>query len=209
MGMVMTSDQKREVHESKIALNEIKVSYFLYPFKDNGSGKQIPDTTKNPSLITETARIVRESGSVPTNTTTSVGLVTNQKFFAELHDDSQAFESAVLIAYGEGWKCAPIDNLKQDGEIYGKRSSLTLQSLSSNKSITSMMIGTVKGVITGTNITVTLQSGSSVTSLTPVITHSGKMIDKTTAQDFTTPKTYTITAENLTTQTYTVMVIVL
>lgn len=138
--MVMTADQKREVHESKIALNEIEVSFFLYPFKDNGSGKQIPDTTKNPSLVTETARIVRESGSVPTNTTTSVGLVTNQKFFVELHDDSQAFESAVLVDGMDGWKCASIDNLKQDGEIYGKRVSLVPVKLSGNNYITSFSI---------------------------------------------------------------------
>lgn len=206
--MVMTADQKREVHESKIALNEIEVSFFLYPFKDNGSGKQIPDTTKNPTLVTETVRIVRESGSVPTNQASSVGLSTNQKFFAELHDNSQAFETAVLIDGMYGWKCAPIDNLKQDGDIYGNRTSLTLQSISANKSITSLKIGNVLGVISGTNITVMLPSGSAITSLTPVIVHTGKMIDKTTAQDFTTPKTYTITAENLTTQTYTVTVVV-
>lgn len=205
----MTADQKREVHESKIALNEIEVSFFLYPFKDNGSGKQVPDTTKNPSLITETARLVRESGSVPTNTTTSVGLVTNQKFFAELHDDSKAFETAILIDGMDGWKCAQIDNLKQDGEIYGKRTSLTLQSLSANKSITSLKIGTVSGIIVGTNITVTLPAGTVVTSLTPVIVHNGKMIDKTSAMDFTTPRTYEITAENLSTQIYTVTVVVL
>lgn len=207
--MVMTIEQHREIHESKIALNEIEVSFFLYPFKDNGSGKQIPDTTKNPSLITETARLVRESGSVPTNTTTSVGLVTNQKFFAELHDDSQAFEDAVLINDADGWKCAPIDQLEQNGECYGKRTSLTLQTIRATKAITSIKIGTVSGVIVGTNITVTLPAGTVVTSLTPVIVHNGKMIDKTTAQDFTTPKTYTVTAENLSTQTYTVTVVVL
>lgn len=207
--MVMTVEQHREVHESKIALNEIEVSFFLYPLKDNGSGKHIPDTTKNPSLITETARLVRESGSVPTNTTTSVGLVTNQKFFAELHDDSQAFETAVLIDGSDGWKCAPIDRLEQNGECYGKRTSLTLQTLSATKAITSLKIGTVSGVIAETNITVTLPAGTVVTALTPTIVHNGKMIDKTTAQDFTTPKTYTVTAENLSTQTYTVTVVVL
>lgn len=207
--MVMTVEQHREIHESKIALNEIEVSFFLYPFKDNGSGKQIPDTTKNPSLITETARLVRESGSVPTNTTTSVGLVTNQKFFAELHDDSQVFETAVLIDGMDGWKCAPVDKLEQNGECYGKRTSLTLQSLGATKAITSLKIGTVSGVITGLNILITLPHGTAITSLTPVIVHNGKMIDKTTAMDFTTPRTYEITAENLSTQIYTVTVVVL
>ena len=207
--MVMSVEQHREIHESKIDLNEIEVSFFLYPFRDNGSGKLIPDTTKNPSLITETARLVRESGSVPTNTTTSVGLVTNQKFFAELHDDSQSFETAVLIDGSNGWKCAPIDKLEQNGECYGKRTSLTLQSLGATKAITSLKIGSVTGVISGNNITVTLPTGTIVTSLTPVVIHNGKMIDKATAQDFTTPKTYTITAENLSTQIYTVTVVVL
>lgn len=207
--MVMSVEQLREIHESKIALNEVECSFFLYPFKDNGSGKLIPDTTKNPSLITESMRLVRESGSVPTNQTTSVGLVTNQKFFAQLHDTSQAFETAVLIDGLDGWKCAPIDKLEQNGECYGKRTSLTLQSLGSTKAITSLKIGTVSGVISGTNITVTMPSGTVVTSLTPVIAHNGKMIDKTTTQDFTTQKTYTVTAENLSTQTYTVTVVVL
>lgn len=206
--MVMSVEQHREIHESKIALNEIEVSFFLYPFKDNGSGKQTPDVSKNPSLITETARLVRESGSVPTNTTTSVGLVTNQRFFAELHDDSQTFEGAVLIDGSDGWKCAPIDRLEQNGECYGKRASLTMQTIGTTKAITSLKIGTIAGVISGTNITVTLPTGTVVTSLTPTITHTGKMIDKTTALDFSTPKTYTVTAENLTTQTYTVTVIV-
>lgn len=205
--MVMSVEQHREIHESKIAINEIEVSFFLYPFKDNGSGKQIPDTTKNPSLITETARLVRESGSVPTNTTTSVGLVTNQKFFAMLYDISQVFETAVLIDGTDGWKCATIDRLEQNGECYGKRTSLTLQTIGTTKAITSLKIGTVAGVISGTNITVTLPTGTVLTSLTPTIVHTGKMIDKTTALDFSTPKTYTVTAENLTTQTYTITVV--
>lgn len=207
--MVMSVEQHREIHESKIALNEVECSFFLYPFKDNGSGKLIPDTTKNPSLITESMRLVRESGSVPTNTTTSVGIVTNQKFFAQLHDTSQAFETAVLIDGMDGWKCASIDKLEQNCECYGKRTSLTLQSLGMTKAITSLKIGTVSGVITGLNILVTLPHGTDITSLTPVIVHNGKMIDKTTALDFTTPRTYTITAENLSIQTYTVTVVVL
>ena len=207
--MVMSVEQLMEIHESKIALNEVECSFFLYPFKDNGSGKLIPDITKNPSLVTESMRLVRESGSVPTNVISPVGLSTNQKFFAELHDVSHIFETAVLIDGTDGWKCGPVDKLEQNGECYGKRTSLILQSLGSTKAITSLKIGTVSGVISGTNITVTMPSGTVVTSLTPVIAHNGKMIDKTTTQDFTTPKTYTITAENLTTQNYNITVVVL
>ncbi|NCC87820.1 MAG: hypothetical protein EOM05_08130 [Clostridia bacterium] len=69
----------------------------------------------------------------------------------------------------------------------------------------------VSGVISGTNIAITLPAGTSVTSLTPVIVKSANSsINKTGAQDFTSPVTYTVTAEDgIATKTYTVNVTVL
>ena len=69
---------------------------------------------------------------------------------------------------------------------------------------------TVSGGINETAKTVSLvvPYGSDVTSLIPTITHTGASISPNSgvAQDFTSPVTYTVTAENSTTQTYTVTV---
>ena len=61
------------------------------------------------------------------------------------------------------------------------------------------------------NITVTLPTGTVVTALIPTILHGGKMIAPANAiaQDFTTDKQYTVTAEDLTTAIYTVKVVLL
>jgi len=74
--------------------------------------------------------------------------------------------------------------------------------------ITSFNIGGVSGVITGTNITITLPSGTDVTASIPTIAiSSNATIDKTTAQNFTAPVTYRVTAEDATTyKDYTVTV---
>ena len=159
-------------------------------------------------LKTETVRLSHESASVPANKTTPVGLGTNFSMFAELYYYSEIAVNDVLIENGRGWKVNTIpDECKISGEVYGKHAPLTAVSLSANKAITSLKIGLVSGVIVGTNITVTLPIGTVITALTPVIVHNGKMISPTIAQDFTTPKTYMITAENLTTQNYIVTVV--
>ena len=60
--------------------------------------------------------------------------------------------------------------------------------------------------IAGTNISFLVPTGSSVTALAPTFTHNGASASPAsgTARDFTTPQTYTITAVNGGTQTYTV-----
>jgi hypothetical protein len=64
------------------------------------------------------------------------------------------------------------------------------------------------GSISGDDITVTVPYGTDLTALAPAVTHSGTSIDPAsgTAKDFTSPQTYTVTAEDGTTETYTVRV---
>ncbi|AIY14447.1 DUF5018 domain-containing protein [Cellulophaga baltica] len=94
-------------------------------------------------------------------------------------------------------------------KMYNVTVSLAL-ALSSDNDITSFSIDGVAGVISGTTITVTLPAGTNVSSLTPAIIHNGNTLnpDTGTAQDFTNPITYTVTADNLETQEYSVTVIV-
>ncbi|PKN91377.1 MAG: hypothetical protein CVU44_19890 [Chloroflexi bacterium HGW-Chloroflexi-6] len=66
------------------------------------------------------------------------------------------------------------------------------------------------GIITGTDIAITVPYGTDVTALTPTITHNGASVspDSDITQNFTNPVTYTVTASNTTTQDYTVTVTV-
>ena len=84
--------------------------------------------------------------------------------------------------------------------------------LSSAKAITVFMIGSVSGTIDegSHTIAVTVSSGTNVTSLTPTVTITGAAVDPASgaAQDFTNPVTYTVTAENASTQPYLVTVTV-
>ena len=83
--------------------------------------------------------------------------------------------------------------------------------LSSAKEILSFSIGDRVGVITDTDITVTMPFGSSVTDLSPTIVISDKAsIDPASgdAQNFRSPLVYTVTAEDGSTKEYTVTVAV-
>jgi hypothetical protein len=82
--------------------------------------------------------------------------------------------------------------------------------LNSAKAITDFTLAGQSGAINegaGT-IAVTVPHGTVLTALTPTITHTGASISPTTAQNFTSPVTYTVTAANGTTKTYTVTVTV-
>lgn len=81
---------------------------------------------------------------------------------------------------------------------------------SSSKQITSFKIddtGTM-GTITGTTITVTVPAGTGLLNLTPIITHTGVSVTPPsgTAVDFVSPVDFTVTAEDASTQVYTVTV---
>ena len=111
-------------------------------------------------------------------------------------------------------------NLKKLGYILFVLVLGSFASCSSNnsvKDITAFSIGNTIGAINETTspnptITVTMPSGTDVTSLTPTITISeGCSVSPASevAQDFTNPVTYTVTAEDTTTKAYTVTVTLL
>jgi hypothetical protein len=80
------------------------------------------------------------------------------------------------------------------------------------KAITGFTLAGKAGTIddTGYTIAVTLPYGTDVTGLVPVITYTGVSIDPAagTARDFSTPRTYTVTAADGSTRGYTVTVTV-
>jgi len=89
--------------------------------------------------------------------------------------------------------------------------------LSSDKTITSfsflkadnpMLADNVQGTINGKNISCTLPSGVSLSALKPTIAHTGSSINPPsgTANNFTAPATYTVTAEDGTIEKYTISV---
>jgi len=88
---------------------------------------------------------------------------------------------------------------------------IDLQSLAKDITAFSFATPSVTGVITGTAISVILPLGTSKTALVPTITLSGGTISPLSgvAQDFTNPVTYTVTAEDASTQAYIVTVRVL
>jgi hypothetical protein len=90
--------------------------------------------------------------------------------------------------------------------------------LSSSKAITAFSLAGVVGTIneTGKTITVTMPFGTNVTALVATFTTTGAsvkvgstvQISGTTANNFTSPVTYTVTAADATTQDYTVTIAV-
>ena len=80
------------------------------------------------------------------------------------------------------------------------------QDPNTTKDITAFTSTYGAAVISGTNISFLVPAGSSVTALAPTFTHNGASASPAsgTARDFTTPLSYTITALNGSTQTYTV-----
>lgn len=76
------------------------------------------------------------------------------------------------------------------------------------KEITDFQIAGIQASISATTITLTLPFGSDLTSLTPTIDHTGASIQPASgaAQDFSKAVSYTVTAADGSTRTYTVMV---
>lgn len=191
--MNLTTRQKRAGIKAMILANPSRFSYF----KDN-------------ELKYITARKVHEQGSVSTNGSTPVGLGTSFGLYIFTEFDGDISENQVLLDGSLAYKVGAVDPHYDHGEIYEKRAKLLAVKALETCNITSFKIGSAVGIINNTlnTIAVTVPTGTNVTSLTPVITHNGKMIDKTTAQDFTNPVAYTVTAENLATRIYTVTVVV-
>lgn len=160
------------------------------------------------SVVHETVRIPHQAASVPVNTANPVGLGTSFSFFVEMEYTSEIKENTLLIHEGNGFKVGPVDELRIQNQVFGKRAPLTVVTPLSANLITSFKIGTAIGVInqTANTIAITVPAGTDVTALTPAIIHTGKLISKTGAQDFTNHVEYAVTAENLTIKTYTITV---
>ena len=98
------------------------------------------------------------------------------------------------------------------GDSMGKAMMALLPPLSSAKSILTFVFpGQPATTISGTNISVTVPYGTSVTALAPTYTLSALATASSASGatgNFSTPQTYTVTAQDLTTQTYTVTVTV-
>lgn len=204
--------QLRTAHDIRIKFNVSLARWFMYQKKDNGFGVLVNDTSKPPTITAERIRLSHEAASVPSNTSSPVGLSTSFSMFVEMYYNSVIMENDVLIVDSVGWKVGPVDSLKvTSGDVYGKHAPLVRVNLSVNNMITSFKIGTAVGVINNTlnTILVKVPAGSDVEHLTPVVVHGGKLIDKTGEQDFTGPVEYTVTAENMIVKTYTVTVEVL
>ncbi|HEY4175797.1 MAG TPA: DUF5018 domain-containing protein [Kofleriaceae bacterium] len=94
-----------------------------------------------------------------------------------------------------------------DGSTKAYTVSVSL-SLNSAKDITKFTILGVDGVISGTNISLTLPFGTNLTSLTPTIAITGVSVSPNSgaAHDFSSATTYTVTAADGSTKAYTVMV---
>lgn len=79
-----------------------------------------------------------------------------------------------------------------------------------SKDILRFEVGPLVGVIDGTDITITLPHGSHPSALSPIIFHTGESISPASGAetDFSLPVTYTVTAEDASTQDYVVSVLV-
>jgi len=159
-------------------------------------------------LKSEVVRLPHEATSAPENAKTPTGRGTSFSLFCQMRYDSQIKEGVVLVDGSRGWRVGPVDSLKHNGIVYSLRAPLQSVIPSKDCSIVSFKIGAAVGTINqllGT-ISVTVPSGTDLTALTPTIDHRGKSISRTGAQNFSSPVHYTVTAENLTTKTYTVTV---
>lgn len=84
-----------------------------------------------------------------------------------------------------------------------------INSLSGAKDIIAFSILGIDGIINGTTIRLVVPNGTDLTALIPTITITGASVSpgSLVPNDFTTPATYTVTAADNTTKTYTVTVL--
>ena len=98
------------------------------------------------------------------------------------------------------------------GEKMGEAIMSLLGSQSTAKDILAFAVpGQTSSTISGTNISITVPAGSDISALVPTFTLSPLATATPvtgTSRNFTAPQTYTVTAQNLTTKTYTVTVAV-
>jgi LPXTG-motif cell wall-anchored protein len=80
--------------------------------------------------------------------------------------------------------------------------------VSTTKDITSFELAGATGAISGANINVGVPYGTDLTALTPAVVHNGVSISPSGPQDFSSPVTYTVTAQDSGTKAYTITVAV-
>lgn len=123
----------------------------------------------------------------------------------------------VIIVIGLGWWYIASQNTTANTNNNSSTPTTTTQTQSSLKAITSFdfptMTPQVNGVINNTDYTIalTVPRGTDVTNLTPTITVSGNAnISPSfgTPENFTNPVTYTVIAQDGSTQIYTVTIMV-
>jgi hypothetical protein len=96
----------------------------------------------------------------------------------------------------------------QDGSTLIYTVTVVITPPKTTKDITHFSIGNAVGTITGTDIAVTVPTGTDITKLIPAIGHDGVSVSPTGAQDFTNPVTYLVTAQDSSTKPYIVTVTV-
>ena len=129
---------------------------------------------------------------------------THKEYIGEFILDNGTVTLKVIAVDGKGYL---FDSLILEADYtinpaYGASSAKTITEFSF-LTIPSAVIIINEGAKT---INVTVPYGTDVTSLTPMITHTGVSYSPTATQDFTTSKTYTITAEDGSTAIYTATV---
>ena len=105
-------------------------------------------------------------------------------------------------------------NNSSTGDTIKLKSVTITEDLTNNKDLTSFKFSALNPVVTGTinqgaqTVVLTVPFGTDVSNLVPTITHTGASVNPPsgTGQDFSSPQSYTITAQNSSTKTYTVTV---
>ena len=82
--------------------------------------------------------------------------------------------------------------------------TVTVAAPATTKEITEFTLAGQAATINGEGITVTVPYGTDVTALTPSITHNGVSISPSGSQDFSSPVTYTVTAQDGSTKAFAV-----
>ena len=104
---------------------------------------------------------------------------------------------------------APVTYTVTAADMTTKAYTVTVTAaLGSAKDLTRFTVLGVEGAISGTNISLTVPFGTDVTSLTPTVAITGASVSPASGvpHNFTTPATYTVTADDMTTRAYTVTV---
>jgi LPXTG-motif cell wall-anchored protein len=179
-----------------VGANAVTIS-ITYPYA-GGSLVDYSGGFYDATLDTSTILSMSEASGTITTNIAGLAVTNNDKFFAGVTwSKSFAGQATITVA---------VDGA--DRYTTAVTGVLPIPQPSSTKDITSFVIDGIDGTINGTDIDVTVPYGTDVTNLEPAISHNGVSISLNGPQDFTNPVSYTVTAEDATTQVYTVKVTV-